>query len=212
MAADQGREPIAGRDGTASDLTVAWRAYRARWRFFSATVLVLFGSWVALEVAVIATNRLGFMVWAVLHLAFFFVFAGLMAGFHRACVAAIEQRPFEFSALFGAFDRAPAVLAAFALCLLAAPTVYLAIRLVVAGQVASIEPGRGVGRTLALTRGHVGGAMRVLLTLIIFNAAGAAILGAGLLISLPLSTLAATRFYLRVKTPALLLPSAESRR
>ena len=64
-------------------LNFAWATFQKRYALFAAIVLALFGSWIALEIVVIAGQRLGLGIgpWIVAHLLFFILFAGLEVGF-----------------------------------------------------------------------------------------------------------------------------------
>src|ERR1700736_4451089 len=52
----------------------------------SSVMLAFFASWVALELMVVASQRLGIVLWAGLHMAFFVLVAGLEVGLLRICL------------------------------------------------------------------------------------------------------------------------------
>jgi len=91
------RRPISLRHA----LSFAWSTYKHRWRLFTAVLLTLVGVWVALELIVIAGQRWGLVWWAIAHLAFFLVFAGLEVGFLRVCLACYDGAAPTYADLFG---------------------------------------------------------------------------------------------------------------
>ena len=167
----------------------------------------MFLSWVALEVAVVATQRFGLTAWALLHVTFLIALCGLVAGFHRLALSAIDGREVRFSDLFLLMDRGPGLLLAFLLgaiavaagtVVLLAPGLYLAVRLSLLGQVAATgrrSPIAMLTEAASLTRRHWWAAARTLATVILLNVLGAAVLGLGLLVAWPVSVLLATGFY-----------------
>jgi hypothetical protein len=52
----------------------AWVTFNANWQLFVIAVLVLFGSWVSLEVTVAAVHRWGVLPNVALHIGFLFLF------------------------------------------------------------------------------------------------------------------------------------------
>lgn len=78
----------------------AWITFKENFRLLSACVLTFFGSWVVLEVLVIAGQRLGFLWWFAAHLGFFVVFAGLEVGFIKTCLDLHDGKHVVYSDLF----------------------------------------------------------------------------------------------------------------
>ena len=185
----------------------AWRLYASSWPVFSGAVIILFLSWVLLEVAVAATQRLGIVPWAILHVAFLIAFAGLVAGVHRLALDAVDGRELRLINMFALMDRGPGLLVAFlayvdaviaGILALLVPALYVAGRLSLLGQVAaagSRSPVRMLMEAGSVTRGHWRGAAGTLGIVILLNVCGAALVGVGLLVAWPVSVLLATGFY-----------------
>ena len=95
-----------------SHFKIAWKAYKANWKLFVSSMFGFFVAWVMLEVAVISFQRLGLVIWLVLHLAFFFLISGLMVGFCRLSLTTVEGRAPQLSDLTGSFHRGPTFLLA----------------------------------------------------------------------------------------------------
>ena len=165
-------------------------------------MLALFASWVALEVAVIFLQRLGIVVWLLLHLAFFVFFAGLMAGLLRIASRAAENQAPELTDLTALLGRGPTLLLAFCiyflavvggLILLVVPGIYLAARYAFFGQVvatkstSAVQSLRDAG---AFSEGNWWTLGLFLALILLLNLAGAAFLGIGLLVTFPVSLLA----------------------
>src|SRR5678815_4635624 len=110
---------------------IGWRTYKAHAGVFIISMLTLLAAWIVLEIAVITLQNLGLVVWLILHLAFFFFFAGLMVGFHRLTLRAVEGKAPELSTLTGSLNRGPTFL-------LAATIYFMAV---VCGFVVLIVPG-----------------------------------------------------------------------
>ena len=91
-----------------SHFGIGWKAFKAHPRVFVISMLILFASWVVLEVAVIAMQRFGLVVWLVLHLAFFVIFSGLMVGLHRMALESVEGKAPNLANLTASLRRGPA--------------------------------------------------------------------------------------------------------
>jgi hypothetical protein len=179
----------------------AWSAYGRRWRLFTSVLLAMLGAWVLLEVLVFTTQRLGILAWALEHIAFLLCFAGIEVGLLRISLALQEGRNPSVADAFNHLNLAPGFLAG--------QLLYLAI--VVAGLVLLVVPGMvlaarfalfgfqnaaGEGAVLQsfkqswnLTRGATGRMAATLVTLFAFNLLGAALLGVGLFVTVPISAL-----------------------
>lgn len=103
----------------------------SHWRVFVPSVLVLFASWVCLELAVITLHRFGIVLNVVLHLAFLLLFSGLMVGMHSMAVEVIDGRVPTLRSLTDLLERGPSYL--LALCLYFAAVVGGLVLLVVPG-------------------------------------------------------------------------------
>ncbi len=179
----------------------AWSAYRRRWRLLTGVLLAMLGAWVALEVIVVTTQRLGILAWALAHIAFFFCFAGMEVGLLRISLALQDGRNPRFADAFKHFNLGPGFLAGqllylamvlAGLVLLIVPGIFIAARLALFGfQIAAGEGGvlRGLKLSADLTRGATTRLAATLITLFVFNLLGAALLGVGLFVTVPISVL-----------------------
>lgn len=179
----------------------AWSTYRRRWRLLTAVLFAMLGAWVVLEVIVVATQRLGILAWAIAHLAFLLCFAGMEVGLLRISLALEDGRNPGLADAFRHFDLAPGFLAGqllylamvlAGLVLLIVPGLFLAARLALFGfPIAAGEGGvlRGFRLSADLTRGASGRLAGTLVILFGFNLLGAALLGIGLFVTVPLSVL-----------------------
>jgi hypothetical protein len=170
-------------------------------------MLVLFASWVTLELAVFATNQLGIIPWLTLHLAFLLVLSGLVVGIHRMALVAIDGAAPSLRALPDALRDGPTFLLAGAiytlavvagLLMLVAPGIYVATRLSLFPEVIAAKheaAWNALGEAVAMTRGSWWLVFRVQLVLLVLNACGAALLGIGFLVSFPVSIIAAASLY-----------------
>jgi uncharacterized membrane protein len=185
----------------------AWKTFVSFPRLFIISMLILFASWVVLELSVVALHRFGFAVWLVLHLAFFLLFSGLMVGFHRIALEAVDGHAPKLADLTTLLGRGPTFLFAFCIyvvvvlggfALLIVPGIYLAIRYALFGQVLatrSTSALEALRDAAALSRGRWWTVFTVMLMALLLNLAGAAFLGVGLLITFPLSLLATSNLY-----------------
>src|SRR5258707_3887084 len=84
---------------------------KKRFGLFTAVLLTIFGAWVALEIVVIAGQRLGIVLWAVAHIAFLIFVAGLAVGFFQICLAFCDGREPTFADIFTHLAFGPKFLA-----------------------------------------------------------------------------------------------------
>ena len=198
----------------------AWRAFKSHPRVFIVSTLLLVLSWVALELAVVALYRLGFSVWLLLHLAFFFFSSGLLLGLLRMTQRALDRETPKASDLTALLRRGPSFLLAFSiysvavitgLVLLIVPGIYVAVRYALFGHVLaakSVSAIESLREAAALSSAKWTAIGTVVILGLLLNLAGAALLGLGLLISFPVSLLAMSDLYrsLRPMRPATTLP------
>ncbi len=185
---------------------IAWVAFKAHWRVFLASQLILFGLWVSLELAVVALHSWGVIPWLALHTAFLVAFSGVLVGIQVMTLQVVDGTVPTLSSLPHMLNRGPSFLLAASLytvasmcglLLLVAPGVYFAVRYSFFGyvigskQVSAVRALREAGD---MTQGRWWRVCGFLLLLLALNLAGAAMLGLGLLVSFPLSLLAATSF------------------
>jgi hypothetical protein len=140
-------------------------------------------------------------------LAFFILFAGLEAGLLRICLALSDGGDARYRDVFSVLGLGPTFLSAqllylglvvFGLALLVVPGVYVAARYslfgfaVAAGERDIIESLR---KSSALTAGVRGRLAAIVAALLLLNILGAALLGVGLLATIPFSMLTMTSVY-----------------
>jgi uncharacterized membrane protein len=198
-----------------SHFGIAWRAFKSDPRVFVISVLIIFASWVVLEVAVIALQRFGIVVWLVLHCAFFVVFSGLMAGLYRIALKTVNGKAPNLADLTASLRRGPTLLLAFCIYLLAVvgglalvivPGIYVAVRYALFGQVVatgSTSAFEALHGAAALSEGRWWTLCGFFLLTLLLNLAGAAFLGIGLLLTFPVSLLATSNLYRSLQQPAL---------
>ena len=192
----------------------AWRAFKSHPRVFLLSMIILFASWVVLEVAVISLQRFGVVVWFVLHLAFFVFFSGLMLGLHRIALETVNGKVPELASLTGLLGRGPTFLLAFCiysaavvagLVLLVVPGIYVAVKYALFGQVlattATTAP-QALRDAAVIANGRWWTLFFLWLMAMLLNLAGAAFLGVGLLITFPVSLLATSDLYRSLQQPA----------
>lgn len=196
-----------------SDLRVAWDLFKRYWVAFLLAQLVLVAAWLVLEVAVLAAQRsgiptlVGWVVWLLLHLAFLWVYCGLMAGIHAMALQAVDGGAPTFATARTRFDRAPGYLAAsllywaavlVGLGLAVVPGILVAVRwglfrFIVAGKSRSALSSLHAAAALSTARRWQ--LSRVLVLAAVLNLAGAALLGLGLLVAFPVSVLLRARAF-----------------
>jgi hypothetical protein len=174
-------------------------------------MLILFGSWVALELAVVALHRFGIVVWLVLHLAFLLLFSGLLVGYYGIALQAADGKAPNLTDLTALLKRSPTFLLAFCiysvavvggLVLLVVPGIYVAVRYALFGQVLATRPAsalEALGDAAALSHGRWWTICRMVLMALLLNLAGVALLGFGLVITFPVTLLAISSLYLSLK-------------
>ena len=182
-------------------VSFAWSAYGRRWRLFTSVLLAMLGAWVVLEVVVFTTQRLGIVAWVLEHIAFLLCFAGIEVGLLRISLALENGRNPRLADAFNHFNLAPGFLAGqllylamvlAGLVILVVPGIFLAARFALFGfQIAAGKGGvlRSFKQSWNLTRGATGRLAAPLVTLFVFNLLGAALLGVGLFVTVPISVL-----------------------
>jgi len=177
-------------------------------------MLILFASWVILEVSVISLQRFGLALWFVLHLAFFVFFSGLMLGLYRIALDTVNGKSADLANLTALLDRGPTFLFAFCiysaavaagLVLLVVPGIYVAVKYALFGQVlattATTAP-QALRDAAVIADGRWWTLFPLLLVAMLLNLAGAAFLGVGLLVTFPVSLLATSDLYRSLRQPA----------
>ncbi len=175
------------------------------------SMLILFASWVALELAVVGLHRFGFVVWLVLHLVFLFLFSGLIVGCHGIALKAADGNAPNLTDLTALLDRGPSFLLAFCiylvavaggLVLLVVPGIYVAVRYALFGHILATRPASALEAlrgAAALSHGRWWTVCGFVLMALLLNLAGAALLGVGLVITFPVTLLATSSLYLSLQ-------------
>jgi uncharacterized membrane protein len=205
---------IAMTDSATLHFQNAWKMFRSDPRVFLISMLILFGSWAALEVAVVALQRFGIVVWLILHLGFFVFFSGLMLGLHRIALETVSGKVPKLANLTALLGRGPTFLFAFCiysaavvvgLVLLVVPGIYVAVKYALFGQVlatTSTSALEALRDAAVLSDGRWWTLFPLLLMALLLNLAGLAFLGLGLLITFPVSLLATSDLYRSLRQPA----------
>jgi hypothetical protein len=94
-----------------SHLRTAWELLKHHWLAFLLAQLTVVAAWVALEIAVVTAHWSGipaiayWPLWVCLHLAFFWLFCGLMVGIHRMALQAVDAGVPTFATAISGLDR-----------------------------------------------------------------------------------------------------------
>jgi hypothetical protein len=194
-------------DRVTSHFETGWRLFKSRASVFVVSMLLLFLSWVVLEIAVVFLHRLGLAVWLVIHLVWLFLFSGMLVGLHVMALKSVDDEIPRVGDLFGSLERGPAYLLALSIYCLAVsgglvlvivPGIYLAIRYCLFAQVitdTSASALAALRKAAALAHGNWAPLGALFLIAFLLNIAGMALLGIGLVISFPVSLLAIAGFY-----------------
>jgi hypothetical protein len=194
-------------DRVTSHFETGWRLFKSHASIFVVSMLLLFLSWVVLEVAVIFLQRLGLAVWLVLHLGWLLLFSGLLVGLHVMALKSIDGEIPRVGDLFGSLERGPAYLLALSiycltvsggLVLLIIPGIYLAIRYCLFAQIITDRSASALAalrKAAELAHGNWVPLGALFLIAFLLNIAGMTLLGIGLIISFPVSLLAIAGFY-----------------
>ena len=202
-------------DRVISHFETGWRLFKSHASIFVVSMLLLFLSWVVLEVAVIVLQRLGLAVWLVLHLGWLLLFSGLLVGLHVMALKSVDGEIPRVGDLFGSLERGPAYLLALSiycltvsggLVLLIIPGIYLAIRYCLFAQIIpdkSTSALAALRKAAELAHGNWVPLSALFLIAFLLNIAGMTLLGIGLVISFPVSLLAIAEFYRSLQPAAI---------
>lgn len=192
-------------DRVRSHFQIGWRLFKGRAGVFVVSMILLFLS--GIVVALLVLYRSGFAIWLIALLAWLLVCSGMIVGLHVMALKSVDGRVPRVDDLFGALALGPAYLLALAFCcaavslgfaLLIVPGIYLAVRYCLFAQIItdkSAGPLTAVRDAAVLARGNYSQLGALFLIPFLLNAAGAAILGLGLVISFPVSLLAIAGSY-----------------
>jgi uncharacterized membrane protein len=194
-------------DRVRSHFETGSRLFKSHRSVFIVSMVLLFLSWVVLEIAVVFLHRFGFTVWLMLHLGWLFLFADMLVGLHVVALKSVDAEIPRVGDLFASLERGPTYLLALGiyclavsggLALLIVPGIYLAIRYCLFAQIITDTSASAVvalRNAAALARGNWGSLGPSFLIAFLLNIAGIALLGIGLIISFPVSLLAIAEFY-----------------
>src|SRR6266496_120943 len=190
----------------------AWITLKNHFGLFTAILLTFFATWVILEFIVVAGQRFGLFLWVMAHLGFFVIFAGMEIGLIRICLAFHDEKQIHYLDLFRELHSG--------MPFFFVQLVYFATVLI--GFVLLIVPGAYLSGKYAFYAFHFAegdsnlkdsfqqsaitsqGSLWFLfgfsVLLFILNILGASLLGAGLLITVPLSILMKTSIYRQLRT------------
>jgi hypothetical protein len=203
------RDPISVRQA----FGFAWPIFKKRFGLFTAVLLTILGAWFALEIVVIAGQRFGILLWVLMHLAFLIFVAGVEVGFLKICLAFYDGEEPTFADTFTHLTLGPKffagqmlylLMAVIGLLLLVVPGVYFGLRYALFGfcmAAGETDLMRSFKRSAILSAGLKIYLLWIFVALFVFNALGAALLGLGLFITVPLSVLMMTAVYRCLSTP-----------
>jgi uncharacterized membrane protein len=202
---------VPGTDTTFGHLAAeAWRHYRIHAGLLMLCFLTIVGAWVVLELLVMWGNRLGVLYNLALHFLFLVAAAGLQAGFLKIALDINDGETVGYRRLFSKLRNGPSFLAAqVTVCLLVlaglvffvVPGIYFGARY---GLFGAAIADRGVGTMESLSmssRLSKGRRMKLAILgvqMAVMNVLGAALLGVGLLVTVPLSVLMMGSVYRRL--------------
>jgi uncharacterized membrane protein len=190
-----------------SHFRLAWEILKRHWRVFILAQLAIVAAWAALEMAIVGAHWSGlpaiayWPLWLCLHVVFFWVFSGLMAGIHGMALKAVDGGNPTFATALGGFDRGKtylftslfywtAVIGGLALVVI--PGIVAAITWAPFRFVLSERPQtvRSSLRSAALlSASHRWELLRSQAACLMMNLAGISLLGVGLLVTFPLTVL-----------------------
>jgi hypothetical protein len=192
-------------DRVRSHFQIGWRLFKAGAGVFVVSMGLLFLSGIVF--ALLVLHRSGFAVWLIALLAWLLVCSGVIVGLHVMALKSVGGRVPRVDDLFGSLALGPAYLLALAFyCApvslgfapLIVPGIYLAVRDCLFAQIItdkSAGPLAALRDAAVLALGSYSQLGASFLIAFVLNAAGAAILGLGLVISFPVSLLAIAGFY-----------------
>ena len=189
----------------------AWTTFKDNPRFYIGIVLTFFASWVVLELSVVAGQRLGTIFNLTIHLVFLIVFSGLQIGFIKICLDVCVGNSPSYTELFKSLNQGAKLLIAqlaylvmilIGLLLLIVPSFYLGARFAFFGFEIAEKDSKIIASfraSVTLTDNSIAKLAYYLFVLTLLNLMGAAFLGIGLLITVPVSVLAMTSLYQDLK-------------
>ena len=181
--------------------------FKENFGLFASIMLTFFMAWVILEVLVVNGQPLGLIFWAITHLIFFVIFAGMQVGFMQLCLDLYDGKQVRYADIFSKLNLS--------INFLFVQLVYLVMVLV--GLVLLIVPGAYLGtkytfyaftfaegnpnlkqsfqESAVLSEKSMGFLFWFSMLMLLFNILGASVLGIGLIITLPISLLMKAYIY-----------------
>lgn len=189
-------------------VSFAWPTFKIHWRLFLGIMFLVLLAWAALEVVVITGQRFGILLWIAAHLAFLIFFAHLEAGLLRVCLLLRDNGepafadafavPLWLSTNFLVAEVLYLLIFAIGLALLIVPGIYFGARYaffcysLASGDPSIANAFRSAARVSASA---IPPLSAILAGSLLFNLLGGAILGVGVLVTLPVSVLFLTDVY-----------------
>jgi uncharacterized membrane protein len=176
-------------------LHLAWSVFTGHAALFAVIMLTFFAAWAVTEMIVIAGQSLGIILWLAAHLAFFVIFSSLQLGFLYICLALADGKQAAYTDLFSPlrqgvnFFLLQLLYWGMTIFLLG---VYFGVQYALAGFYMAADDASVLDSLKSSALLVEGVKMRLLGFLIInllINIAGAALLGIGLIVTVPLTTL-----------------------
>jgi uncharacterized membrane protein len=193
-------------------LNWAWKTFQNNPMFYMGIVLTFFASWVVLEAMVVAGQRLGAIFNLAIHTIFLIVFSGLQMGFMKICLEVYKGNKPPYAELFRSIKQGAKFLIAqflyllmfFAgLFLLIVPGLYFGTRFCFFGFDLAEKENKFMDSfraSVLLTENSILKLAYHLLVLTLLNLVGAAVLGLGLLITVPVTVLTMIWLYQSLKS------------
>jgi hypothetical protein len=181
---------------------------------FTSVLLTLVGTWVALEIVVIAGQRFGLVWWAVAHLAFLVVYLGIVAGFLHMCLVFYDGGAPTYGDTFTHMTLGPRLLVGHivylvivvgGLALLVVPGIYLAMRFALFGYClveGETNVLRSFHRSALLTRNTQFPLLAIFVGVVFLNLLGASVFGLGVFVTIPFSVLLTAAIYRQLRGDA----------
>ncbi len=179
--------------------------------FYIEIVLTFFVSWVILELSVVVGQKLGVIFNLAIHTAFLIIFSGLQIGFMKICLGVYTEKTLPYSELFKSINQGANFLVAQLAyvvmilmgLLLIIPGFYLGTKFAFFGFHMAENNNSIINSfytSAALTDNFITKLAYYLFLLVLLNLLGAALLGLGLLITVPISVLTMTSLYEDLKS------------
>ena len=193
----------------------AWGIFKEHFGMFTAYVCTFFAAWVILEVIVVAGQRFGSFFWAIAHLSFFVVFAGMEVGFFQICLAVCDGKQIRYSDIFSELRLGVqflfiqlfySAMVLVGLALLIVPGAYLGTKYTFYAfsfAEGNLNLKQSFQQSAVISRDAMWFLFWFSILLFCANIVGASILGIGLIITIPISVLMKAFLYQQLKDRSL---------